>query len=305
MSACPEQPARFEPELLAHCYRLLGSIHDAEAAVQDTYLRARRYDGTSPLGPWLYGIATSVCFTVLDRRGPRRLPSDLFAADGDPDGPLADARSDVLWLEPAPDRAGCDHVDIAFVAALQRLPARQRAALVLREVAGWSTPEIAATLGTSSDAVTGLLTRARKQVTAPQVTAPSVTAPQVTAGAEDVLVERLVAGFGTGDVDAVAGLLDPHATFEAPPLPCWFAGADAIRRFIAAHLLHERNSWRAVATRANGRPAVATYLRDDAIGPHRAYAITTVTGEASRIVRMVSFTDPTLFGPFGLPPVHG
>ncbi|WP_232665607.1 RNA polymerase subunit sigma-70 [Pseudonocardia sp. TRM90224] len=295
MSACPEQPAQFEPELLAHCYRMLGSIHDAEAAVQDTYLRARRYDGTSPMGPWLYGIATSVCFTALDRRVPRLLPSDLFAADGDPDGPLADARSDVLWLEPAPDRAGQCHLDVAFVAALQRLPARQRAALVLREVVGWSTPEIAATLGTSTDAVSGLLTRARKQVAASE---------QTSDGGEESLVERIVTGFGTGDVDAVAGLLDPHATFEAPPLPCWFAGADAIRRFLAAHLLHERNSWRAVATRANGRPAVATYLRDDAIGPHRAYAITTVTGEAARIVRVVSFIDPTLFGPFGLPPVH-
>jgi RNA polymerase sigma-70 factor (ECF subfamily) len=309
--------ATYRAELLAHCYRMLGSIHDAEDAVQDTYLRAWRFyegfDQRAPIRSWLYRIATNVCFTALERRGRRPLPSDLHAAHEDARGPLAEPRPDVPWLGPAPDAAfiGADpagvvmaHEDVrlAFVAALQHLPARQRSVLLLRDVLAMTSHEVAAAIGTTTDAVNGMLKRARKQIAADALERDNVAEPDEPT--ERALVARFVAAFESADVVGLVELLSDDAIFEMPPLPKWFAGIDTIRQFVATHVLHSGNSWRGIPTRANGQPAVATYLRDDDIGPHRAHGITALTVRGMQISRMVSFLDTGLFSAFGLPPAY-
>jgi RNA polymerase sigma-70 factor, ECF subfamily len=309
--------ATYRAELLAHCYRMLGSIHDAEDAVQDTYLRAWRFyegfDGRAPIRSWLYRIATNVCLTALDRRGRRPLPSDLHAAHQNALGPLTETRPDVPWLGPVPDAAfaGADpagvvvareNIRLAFIAALQHLPARQRSVLLLRDVLAMTSHEVATTIGTTTDAVNGMLKRARKQINADAVVRDDVAEPDEPT--ERALVERFVAAFESADVAGLVELLSDDAIFEMPPLPGWFAGIDSIRQFVAAHVLHPGNSWRAIPTRANGQPAVATYLRDDDSGPHRAHGVTVLTVRCMRISRMVSFLDPGLLGVFGLPPTY-
>jgi RNA polymerase sigma-70 factor (ECF subfamily) len=309
--------AAYRAELLAHCYRMLGSIHDAEDAVQDTYLRAWRFyegfDGRASIRSWLYRIATNVCLTALDRRGRRPLPSDLHAAHQDALGPLAEARPEVPWLGPAPDAAftGADpagvvvareNVRLAFIAALQHLPARQRSVLLLRDVLAMTSHEVATTIGTTTDAVNGMLKRARKQIAAEDLARDDVAEPDEAA--ERALVGRFVAAFESSDVAGLVELLSDDAIFEMPPLPRWFAGIATIRQFVDTHVLHPGNSWRVVPTRANGQPAVATYLRDNGTGPHRAHGITVLTVRGMRISRMVSFLDPGLLGVFGLPPTY-
>jgi RNA polymerase sigma-70 factor, ECF subfamily len=307
--------AAYRPELLAHCYRMLGSIHDAEDAVQDTYLRAWRFyegfDGRAPIRSWLYRIATNVCLTALERRGRRPLPSDLHAAHQDAVGPVAGARPDVPWLEPAPDAAFADpagvvvaqeNVRLAFIAALQRLPARQRSVLLLRDVLAMTSHEVASTIGTTTDSVNGMLKRARKQIAADAVARDDVAEPEEPT--ERALVERFVAAFESADVAGLVELLSDDAIFEMPPLPRWFAGIDSVRQFVAAHVLHPGNSWRAVPARANGQPAVATYLRVDDTGPHLAHGVTVLTVRGVWISRMVSFLEPGLLGVFGLPPTY-
>jgi RNA polymerase sigma-70 factor (ECF subfamily) len=309
--------ARYRAELLAHCYRMLGSIHDAEDAVQDTYLRAWRFyegfDRRAPIRSWLYRIATNVCLTALERRGRRPLPSDLHSAHEDALGPIAEARPDVPWLGPAPDAAfvGADpagvvvaqeNVRLAFIAALQHLPARQRSVLLLRDVLAMTSQEVATTIGTTTDAVNGMLKRARKQMAAGVLDRDAVAEPDEPT--ERALVERFVAAFESADVAGLVELLNDDAIFEMPPLPRWFAGIDTIRQFVATHVLHSGNSWHGIPTRANGQPAVATYLRDDDIGPHRAHGVTVLTVRGMRISRMVSFLDTGLFDAFGLPPIY-
>jgi RNA polymerase sigma-70 factor (ECF subfamily) len=305
----------FRRELLAHCYRMLGSVHDAEDLVQETLLRAWRAhdrfdDRRASLRTWLYRIATNACLTALEGRGRRPLPSSL-AGPADPQAPFAPAPPEVTWLQPIPDallepgsgdpaaivgRRGS--VRLALVAALQHLPARQRAALILRDVLAWRAAEVAEALDTTTAALNSALQRARAQL------AELAPAEDELAEPDDAeqrrLVDRYAAALERGDQAALLQLLTADLVVEMPPYLTWLDGREAFARF----LLHRRSAlpdpWRAVPTGANGQPALAVYLRRD--GAHRAHSIQVFTVTRSGVSRLVAFLDPDLFATFGLPP---
>jgi RNA polymerase sigma-70 factor, ECF subfamily len=306
----------FRRELLAHCYRLLGSVDDAEDLVQETYLRAWRsyqgFEGRSSLRTWLYQIATNACLTAIQRRARRPLPSGLGAPGDDPYAPLALAGAEVTWLQPIPDalvtRGAGDPADIAvsreslrlaLIASLQYLPPRQRAVLILREVLEFPASEVARMLGTTTPAVKSALQRARARL---QEVAP--VAGQVTEPAEPqarALLERYIAAFENSDPAALEELLRRDATLEITPSPTWFVGGNAIACAVAG--LGSPGDWRMIPTLANGQPAAAAYRRGSD-GIHHAYAIVVLTVTATGISRIVVFGDPGLFARFGLPPAH-
>src|SRR3954471_3967580 len=234
----------YRRELLAHCYRMLGSVHDAEDLVQETYLRAWRafekFEGRSTLRTWLYRIATSACLTALESRGRRPLPAGLGGPSETGGQPL-EASPEVAWLEPYPtddDPAAVgaerESMRLAFIAALQHLPPRQRAVLILRDVLAWRAAEVAELLDTSTAAVNSALQRARAQL---QLVGPAEDDP---AGPLDrrhrVLLDRYVAAFENSDVDALLRLLQDDVTLEMPPEPVWYAGRDLVASFVAEHI---------------------------------------------------------------------
>ncbi|MEV4510827.1 RNA polymerase subunit sigma-70 [Dactylosporangium sp. NPDC049525] len=266
-------------ELLAHCYRMLGSLHDAEDAVQETYLRAwKAFPGLADhagVRPWMYRIATNRCLTALDRRGRRELPADPA---GEP-----------LWMQPFPDAITGVSVELAFVAALQHLAPRPRAAILLREVLGFSAAETAAALDTTVAAVNSAVQRARKVLPAPDP-APSPDIQEVA--------RAYRAAWEAGDVDTIVGMLADDAKYSMPPLPEVYHGAAAIRTFLLdGPALHR---WRFLPTRANGRPAFGTYLLGPG-GRFEAASIDVVTVHGSRVTSVVSFLGPALFAAFELP----
>jgi RNA polymerase sigma-70 factor, ECF subfamily len=301
-------------ELLAHCYRMLGSVHDAEDQVQETLIRAWRsygeFEGRASLRTWLYRIATNACLRALERRSRRPLPSGLGDPGRDPDAPLAAARPEVPWLQPFPDALlGTDPADVAvsraslrlaLIAALQYLPPRQRAVLIFRDVLGWRAAEVADLLGTTTAAVNSTLQRARAQLRQAAPAEDSVREPVGPADRE--LLARYAAAFESADVAALTALLRKDAVLEMPPLPTWFAGRDQVRRFLHTRVLRRPGDFRLIPTAANGQPALAAYLRDRD-GVLRAHAIQVLTVTPSGIARIVSFNDPGLLAAFGLPPV--
>ena len=302
----------YRRELLAHCYRMLGSYHDAEDAVQETLLRAwrgyDRFEGRSSVRTWLYRIATRVCLTAADSRERRVLPAGIGSPSTEGSAPLAARRPEVPWLEPIPDAAFApDPADVvtsrettrlAFVAALQTLPARQRAALLLRDVVGLSAAEVAEQLELSVAAVTSALQRARAQVE--RDLHPEEV---VMAGVDETLLDKYVAAFEQADLAALAALLRHDVQLQMPPVPTWFAGRDAVLGFFAARPLRVPGDGgrRLLATRANGCPAVGTYIRqpDGRYAPHSIVVLDTVDGQ---ITHIYAFVDPELFGVFALPP---
>ena len=308
----------FRRELLAHCYRMVGSVDDAEDLVQETYLRAWRsyagFDGRSSLRTWLYKIATNACLSALEHRSRRPLPSGLGGPSPDPQAPPASARPEVGWLQPIPDAllAGSpadpaavvvsrDSLRLALIAALQHLPPRQRAVLILRDVLAWRAAEVADLLDTTTVAVKSTLQRARAQLGQVAPVEDSIAEP---AEAElRALLDRYVAAFENADVAALVRLLRDDVELEMPPTPDWFAGRPAVVRFFASHVLVEPGAFRLVVTEANGQPAVAAYRRDGD-GVWRAHAVQVLTATAGGIARIVVFLDPGLFGRFGLPQVH-
>ena len=306
---------QFRGELLAHCYRMLGSIEEAEDLVQETYLRAWRsydgFEGRSSMRTWLYRIATNVCLTAIERRGRRPLPSGLGAPAEDPREPVV-AAPEVPWLQPFPDallaaermdpaavtvsRAG---IRLAFVAALQYLSARQRAMLILRDVLEWPAAEVADLLGTTTTAVNSGLRRARTQLAA--ALPPEDELAEPADPRQRALLDRFAAAFERADVNALAELLREDVALEMPPLLTWFSGrADVTRFFAATPVFAAPGRLRLVPVRANGQPAFAAYQRESD-GAYRAYAVTVPTVTATGIGRIVTFFDPGLFGSFGLP----
>jgi RNA polymerase sigma-70 factor, ECF subfamily len=304
-------------ELLAHCYRMLGSVHDAEDQVQETLVRAWRsyagFEGRASLRTWLYRIATNACLRALENRSRRALPSGLGGPGQDPDAPLALDRPEVPWLQPFPDAllgtGPADPADVAasraslrlaLIAAQQYLPPRQRAVLIFRDVLGWRAAEVADLLGTTVPAVNSALQRARAQL---RQAAPAEDAVREPVGPADrELLARYVAAFENADVAALTALLRQDAVLEMPPQPTWFAGRDQVGRFMAARVLRRPGDFRLIPTTANGQPALAAYQRDRD-GVHRAHAIQVLTVTPSGIARIVSFNDPGLLAVFGLPPV--
>ncbi|GAA2395963.1 sigma-70 family RNA polymerase sigma factor [Dactylosporangium salmoneum] len=306
-SASPEAFGAAEShraELLAYCYRMLGSVHDAEDLVQEVYLRAWRaresFEGRASLRTWLFRIATNACLTALEQRRRRPLPAGLGAPSDDPEGPVAPP-PDVPWLQPLPDRlVGGDPASIvtaraglrlALVAALQYLPPRQRAVLILRDVLRLPAAEVAALLGVSVPAVKSLLQRARTQLSEASPTEDTTVEP--AAGRE--LLDRYASAFERADVEALTRLLTEDAVLEMPPTPTWFAGRSNIRRFLASRVLVEPGVHRMLPTAANGQPAAAMYDR------RHFHAIMVLTVTPTAIARIVAFRDPSLYRPFGLP----
>ena len=307
---------RFRGELLAHCYRMLGSAEEAEDLVQETYLRAWRsfegFEGRSSVRTWLYRIATNVCLTAIERRGRRPLPSGLGAPADDPGAGLV-AGPEVTWLQPLPDGlvagAGADPavvaasragVRLAFVAALQYLPARQRAVLILRDVLELPAAEVAGLLGMTTTAVNSGLRRARAQLAAALPAEEALAEPAEPA--RRVLLERFAAAVENADASALAELLTADVALEMPPVLTWFAGRQAVAGFFAAQPFVGPGRLRLVPVTANGQPSFASYVRDPG-GTGQAHAITVPTLTTQGIARIVTFRDPGLFKLFGLPPV--
>ena len=309
----------YRAELLAHCYRMLGSVQDAEDQVQETFIRAWRsydeFEGRASLRTWLYRIATNVCLRALENSSRRPLPSGLGSPSEDPAAPLAADRPEVPWLQPMPDAlltAGtADPADpasivtsrmsmrLAFIAALQYLPARQRAVLILRDVLQWRAAEVAELLGTTTTAVNGILLRARARL---EQAAPAEDEIREPASPDDrELADRYAGAFEKADIAALTELLREDAVFEMPPRPTWFAGRSVIGAFLQARVLREPGVFRVTPTAANGQPALASYLRAGD-GGYRAYAIQVLTVAEARVTRITSFIDPGLFATFGLPP---
>jgi RNA polymerase sigma-70 factor (ECF subfamily) len=292
--------ALVEPHLKAlhvHCYRMLGSLHEAEDMMQETLFRAWRRRDTfanrSSFRAWLYGIATNACLDALRRRRARVLPSQVVPPD-DPTSTPEPPRTDIAWLDPYPDHLlgadPADHVDLresvrlAFVAAVQQLPPRQRAVLLLRDVLGWSAAEVAELLETSVASVTSALQRARAGVES----VPPLE--RVSNEAERATVERYIAAWDAADVSALAALLKDDVEMTMPPTPSWYRGRPAVASFFTAHFSRfPPGRLRLTPTRANGAPALAVYDGDV------PFALKVLELDRAGIQAINGFTDPSLF----------
>jgi RNA polymerase sigma-70 factor, ECF subfamily len=300
-------------ELTAFCYRMLGSAFEADDAVQETLVRAwrsfDRFEGRAAVRSWLYRIASNVCFDMLKGRRRRALPIDLMAV-GRADGPVDAPTSESMWVGPVPDGrvtpAACDpaeeseireSVRLAFVAALQHLPARQRAVLILREVLKWKATEVAELLDTTVVSVNSALQRARTTLTEHHVTASA--APQPVEEAQQELLARYVDAFERFDIEGLVSLLHEDATMQMPPYPLWMRGAGEYRTWLLGPGAGCRGS-RLAPIKANGAPAFAQW-RADPDGGFSAWSIHILTLSAGAITAMDFFVDPDLFALFDLP----
>jgi RNA polymerase sigma-70 factor (ECF subfamily) len=309
----------FRRELLAHCYRMLGSIQDAEDLVQETYLRAWRsyggFEGRSSVRTWLYQIATNGCLTELARRRRRMLPSGLYAPQQDPGAYPEDAGTEVDWLQPAPDAmvtpdaadpaaivAAREGLRLALVASLQYLPPRQRAILVLRDVLAFPATEVAVMLGTTTVSVKSALQRARARLRELAPAPDQIAEPTESQARE--LLEKYITAFENADAPALERLLLEDATIEAPPLRTWFAGRKTCVPFLRNHVLGAPGDWRMLVTSANGQPATAAYTRDQH-GNYQPYGICVLTVTSQGIRQIRSFGDPSLVTWFGFPGAAG
>jgi RNA polymerase sigma-70 factor (ECF subfamily) len=307
----------YRPELLAHCYRILGSVDDAEDLVQETYLRAWRgydgFEGRSTLRAWLYRIATTACLSALEHRSRRFLPSGLGAPSDNPHQPLDFGQPQLPWVQPMPDSllvgsaadpaaiaVSRSSVRLALVAALQHLPARQRVVLILRDVLAWRAAEVAELLETSSAAVNSILQRARAQL---ELVAPDEDAPQGPLDARHRdLLDRYVRAFEACDIEALLKLLRAEVTLEMPPEVTWFAGRAAVGGFIAEKIFRGPGAMRLFPSAANDQPALAVYhLGQD--GRLHAHALQVLTLREGEVAAITAFRQPTLFPLFGLRPV--
>jgi RNA polymerase sigma-70 factor (ECF subfamily) len=298
----------YRGQLHAHCYRMLGSVHDAEDALQEVSLRAwrglGRFEGRSSLKSWLYTIATNTCLNAIERRPKRVLPID-YAAAADPHGGPGEPVVESVWVEPYPDEmlgvedglAGPDaryeqreSVELAFIAALQLLPANQRAVLILREVLGFSAQEVADALETTVASVNSALQRARKTVEE-RVPEESQQATLRSLGDEELrrVVERYMAAWETNDVDTVMEILAEDATFAMPPLASWFGGEESIRIFLEGWPMSGAWRWRPIPTRANGQPALAFYAWDEEAQAYLPFALNVLTFRGERISDVTAF----------------
>ena len=301
-------PVDFEPyrgELVAYCYRMLGSFHEAEDLVQETMLRAwkarDRYDPRrASVRTWLYRIAANACLTALDGRARRPLPSGLGAPSDDPAAPLTPAL-DIPWLQPFPDArydtAQRADIRLALVAALQVLPPRQRAVLVLREVLEFTAAEVAAQLDSTVAAVNSALQRARAAVAdvpgMAEITEPGD--PQARA-----VIGRYARAFEAADVPALVRLLTDDAVLEMPPVPLWYRGSGDYGQFIRRVFRLRGTGWKMRQLTANRQPALAAYAPEPG-GGHRLHTLQVFTVTGGKVACNVVFADPAVFTAFGLP----
>lgn len=290
----PREMESHRGELLAYCYRMLGSVHEAEDLVQETYLRAWRsqdtFEGRSSVRTYLYRVATNVCLTALRQRARRAMPSDLSAPDQE-------------WLQPIPDAllgTGSDPADVvqartgirlAFIAALQHLPPIRRAALILRDVLCWPAAEVADALGTTPAAVNSALLRARAQIARVAPVVDDVLEPAEPQ--RRAMLDRYVAAFTTADIASLVDLLRADIAVEMPPQPQWLRGREAVARFFADHVLSVPGAFRMVATKANGQPAFVAHQRDQD-GIYQPHAVHVLTLDTSSCAHIAVFREPAI-----------
>jgi RNA polymerase sigma-70 factor, ECF subfamily len=306
--------------LQAHCYRMLGSVQDAEDAVQETLLNAwrglGRFEGRSSLKSWLYSIATNVCLRMIERRPKRVLPID-YGPPADPHRAPAPPITESVWLEPYPDARlelvdstlGPDaryeqreSIELAFVAALQHLPARQRAVLILRDVLSYSAKEVGEALEMGPAAVDSALQRAHKSVDARLPEQSQQTTLRALGDDEQrEIAGRFIDAWERSDVDSVVALLAHDATLAMPPWPSWYDGRDAIAVFLAAVPLAPGLRYRMQPAHANGQIAFGHYLWSEPQRVFVAHGICMLTLEGASIANITNFMHPDLFGHFGLP----
>lgn len=306
-------------ELHAHCYRMLGSVHDAEDALQEALVRAwrglPRFERQSALRSWLYKIATNTCLDEIARRPKRILPSD-YGPSADPHDSPGEPLVESVWVEPYPDEmlgtedgfAGPEaryeqreSLELAFIAALQHLPPNQRAALILREVLGFSAAEVAESLEISVASVNSALQRARKTI---DERLPEQSQQATLRALDDVRVRELVEGYTQalqdGDVDALVGMLTEDAAWSMPPVTGWFRGHEAVAAFLSDYPLRER--WRHVPTRANGQLAVGCYMWNEDTGRYDAAVLDVLTLRGAQIEAVTGFLAPWVTRRFGEAP---
>lgn len=312
--------APLRAELHAHCYRMLGSVADAEDALQEALLRAwrglSRFEGRSSFRSWLYTIATNACLRAIEQRSRRVLPIDYGPAADPHDGP-GEPLAESIWLDPYPDeRLGLadgfagpearyeqrESVELAFTAALQYLPARQRAVLVLRDVLGFSAREVAEVLGTTPVAVDSALQRAHRTA---NERLPEQSQQATLHALGDVALRRIVNGFVAawerGDVAALIAMLTEDAIISMPPRPSWYGDREAVAVFLEVVAFAPDKRWRLVPARANGQPAVGEYIFDERKGRFVPHGINVLTLRGARIAEMTGFLFPEAFHRFGLP----
>lgn len=302
-------------ELLAHCYRMTGSLHDAEDLVQETYLRAWKayggFKGQSSLRTWLYRIATNTCMTALKGRQRRPLPVGLGAPSSDPAGELVE-RTEVTWLEPLPDQhddpndpstivGSRESVRLAFVAALQHLSPRQRAVLVMRDVLQWKAAEVGDAIGASTAAVNSLLQRARAQLEAVGPREDDKLDAPDSPESQDLL-DRYIAAFEAYDIDKLVEMFTEEAVWEMPPYDGWYQSPAGIRTLIKTHCPAEvPGDMRLIPTTANGQPAAGLYMRNKQTSVHEAFQFHVIDVKRDAVSHVVAFGDAKLFAKFGLP----
>jgi RNA polymerase sigma-70 factor (ECF subfamily) len=310
-----QQTEPLRRELLAHCYRMVGSVDEAEDLVQETYLRAWRsygtFEGRSSLRTWLHRIATNACLSALEQRGRRVLPSGLGGPADDSDAPPGLAEPEVAWLGPVPDALVTpethdpatmftvrDTVRLALIAALQYLPPRQRAVLLLREVLGFTAGEVAVMLNVSTAAVKSTLQRARARLDEVAPSPESVIEP-AEPHARDLL-RQYIAGFENADMTALEKALRTDAAIELVGTRTWFSGRATCLRYLA-HVVGSPGEWLMTPTHANGQAAAATYYRTDE-GTHQALGVAVLTATPTGVSRITVFPGgPRLVAKFGLP----
>jgi RNA polymerase sigma-70 factor (ECF subfamily) len=305
---------RHRRELLAHCYQMLGSVHDAEDLVQETLMRAWRardqFDGSrASLRTWLHRIATNACLTALAGRARRPLPSGIGTPFDDPDQPSFAGGHELPWLEPFPDSLlngdpaaallSAGRLRLALVAAMQLLPPRQRAILILREALGLSATEIADVLETSPAAVNSGLQRARARLAAAHVDEDRLRQPADPDSR--AVIDQYVAAFRDADIAALKQFLARDAILEMPPFLNWYAGPDDYAEFIAWVFRVRGTDWQLLPLGANGQPGVAAYARTPD-GDYQLHTLWVMSVTQGRIDRDVVYSDPVIFGLFGLAP---
>ena len=317
-----EMTEPFRRELQVHCYRILGSLHEAEDMVQETMLRAwtrlETYQGRAPFRAWLYKIATNACLDLLDRRRSRRLLPPQAAAASDPGDQIAPPSAEVLWLEPLPDEwledssaanpearySESESISLAFLTALQKLSPRQRAVLILRDVLDFSAIETADVLDLTVSAVNSALHRARGSLSQEYQKQEVQPYDERTQS----LLDLFLKAWESADVAGLVALLKEDATLAMPPSPSWYIGREAIRTFVAMTVFADEGMfggeaagrWKLMGTRANGSPAFAIYQRTGT-NEYQPFGIHVLRFEEKQLSGLISFIDPTLPGYFASP----
>jgi RNA polymerase sigma-70 factor, ECF subfamily len=308
----------FRRELVVHCYRMLGAVHEAEDVVQEALLRAwrsrERYDpAQASIRTWLYRITTNACLSAMQGAARRPLPSGLGAASDNPEAPLV-PDFEVPWLQPLPNRyleqvntdpvaraVERESVRLALVGTIQLLPPKQRAVLVLRDVLQFSAAEVAGQIGITIAAVNSALQRARATLAKAAPTEDSIHARDDRVS--ERIVQRYIEAFEAADVSRIVALLAEDVVLEMPPVPLWYRGRQNYGDFMSRVFRLRGTSWRIRATSANGQPALAAYCADPT-GTYVLHTLQVLTIGRVRVIRNVVFQDPAVFEVFRLDPVH-